>query len=148
MGSIWKLKGESSCVDRITVKNVTISTSAGHIMGDVDANTARREKMRTLKFIVTGQHIEKDPICDFSGLVPGTKGYLRAAFVFDQEWSNCKKVAVFVKYGREFPAPIINGYCNIPPEVLTHGRFSLYVIGERSGGYRIPTSRIEVRQDG
>lgn len=104
--------------------------------------------MRTLKFIVTGQHIEKDMVCDFSGLVPGTKGYLRAAFVFDQEWSNCKKVAVFVKYGREFPAPIINGYCNIPPEVLTHGRFSLYVIGERAGGYRIPTSRIEVRQDG
>lgn len=104
--------------------------------------------MRTLKFIITGQHIEKDQACDFSGLVPGTKGYLRASFVFDAEWNNCRKVAVFVKYGREFPAPIINDACNVPPEALTYEKFSLYVIGEREDGYRIPTGRIEVKQDG
>lgn len=104
--------------------------------------------MRTLKFIITGQRIEKDQACDFSGLVPGTKGYLRASFVFDAEWNNCRKVAVFVKYGREFPAPIINGACNVPPEALTYDKFSLYVIGEREDGYRIPTGRIEVKQDG
>lgn len=105
-------------------------------------------EMRTLKFVVTGQQIQKEPSCDFSGLVPGTKGYLRAAFVFDAEWSNCKKVAVFVKYGREFPTPIINGACNIPQEVLTHERFYLYVVGKRADGYRITTGRIEVKQNG
>lgn len=43
MGSIRKLKGEPSCADRIIVKNVVISTPAGHIMGDVGASTVRRK---------------------------------------------------------------------------------------------------------
>ena len=38
--------------------------------------------MRTLKFIVEGQIIKQDPSCDFTNLVPGTEGYLRAEFSF------------------------------------------------------------------
>lgn len=40
--------------------------------------------MRTLKFIVDEQIIRQDPNCDFSNLVPGSKGYLQAYFHFPQ----------------------------------------------------------------
>ena len=138
MGGVWKLKGESSCVDRITVKNVSISTSAGHIMGDVDANIARRAKMRTLKFIVTGQHIEKDPICDFSGLVPGTENYLQAEFVFSDEWAGRKKAATFWKLGREFPAELHGdkiATCKIPRAAVSHIEFGVSVTRMEGKGF-------------
>lgn len=46
--------------------------------------------MRTLKFIVNAQKLEKDPSCDFSGIVSGTKGYLEAEFSVSKEWSYIK----------------------------------------------------------
>ena len=42
--------------------------------------------MRILKFVVENQKIKQDPSCDFSGLVAGTEGYLKAEFVFSKEW--------------------------------------------------------------
>lgn len=42
--------------------------------------------MRILKFIVDKQIIRRDPNCDFSNLVSGTKGYLKA----DKGLSNWK----------------------------------------------------------
>ena len=109
------------------MKNVAISTPAGHIMEDVDASTARREKMRTLKFIVTGQHIEKDPICDFSG---GTENYLQAEFVFSDEWAGRKKAATFWKLGREFPVELHGdkiATCKIPRAAVSHIEFGVSV---------------------
>lgn len=51
--------------------------------------------MRVLKFIINGLKLTKDPQCDFSGIVPGTKGYLKAEFKFNEDWYTCKKMAVF-----------------------------------------------------
>lgn len=103
--------------------------------------------MRTLKFIVDGQSVKKDPSCDFAGLVPGTKGYLDAFFRFSDEWKGCKKAAVFVSLGREYAVPLINGKCQIPEKALTWKIFSVKVVGERDG-YRVTTNRVEVLQDG
>lgn len=36
--------------------------------------------MRSLNFFAMGQNLQKDPTCDFSGLVKGSKGYLQAHF--------------------------------------------------------------------
>ena len=47
--------------------------------------------MRTLKFIVEGQIIKQDPNCDFSNLVPGTEGYLRAEFSFSRSGKDVQK---------------------------------------------------------
>lgn len=41
--------------------------------------------MRVLRFIVNNQRIYPDPKCDFSGLVKGTTGYLKALFIFSPE---------------------------------------------------------------
>ena len=51
--------------------------------------------MRTLRFTVDGQTIRKNPDCDFSGLVAGSVGYLRANFKFSKEWFGCTKAASF-----------------------------------------------------
>ena len=47
--------------------------------------------MRILRFTVDAQKISPDPDCDFSGLVSGTAGYLKASFKFSKEWSGMVK---------------------------------------------------------
>lgn len=103
--------------------------------------------MRTLKFIIEAQNIRKDPDCDFSGLVKGTKGYLYAEFTFSKEYLGCGKMAVFEKLGKRYPVKLENDTCEIPEEALTWDRFGVRVIGVRPD-YRIQTKRLEVRQDG
>ena len=99
--------------------------------------------MRTLQFKVAGQKLSKDG--DFSGLVAGTKGYLQTAYNFDREWDGCKKAADFYRYGKEYPAPIINGRCAVPDEIAQYNRWKVYLVGERKG-YRITTNEVEVMQ--
>lgn len=103
--------------------------------------------MRELKFIVSGQTIQKDPACDFTGIARGTKGYLSARFEFDSEWNGCRKAAVFKKYNHDYPVPLINGTCKIPEESAAWDSFFVSVVGEKDG-YRITTNRVEVEQNG
>ena len=104
--------------------------------------------MRTLKFIIEGLSIRKDPQCDFSGIVPGTKGYLRAEFNFDHDWTGCEKMVVFSHPSIErIPVRVINNACMIPEEVLKHRKFKIEVIGVRPK-VRLTTNRLEVKQDG
>lgn len=102
--------------------------------------------MRTLKFIITGQKITKDPDCDFTGIVAGTQGYLQAEFSFSEEWQGCRMAAVFSCLGKEYPQPIMNGQCEIPKEALTWDSFGVRVVGQRDG-YRITTNKIKIRQE-
>lgn len=105
--------------------------------------------MRTLKFIVNKQIIEKDPSCDFSGLVPGTSGYLRAEFSFSPEWDGCAKVAKFHYKKDEFPPQIIeNGVCMIPVEAAELKAFKISVLGKGKKGYKISSNDVTVFQDG
>lgn len=105
--------------------------------------------MRTLKFIVDGQTIKRDPDCDFSKIVPGSKGYLRAKFTFDGAWVGCEKIAVFKKRNttEQHPVQIVNNSCMIPDEVLVRRNFKMEVIGIKPG-YRLVTNGLEVKQDG
>lgn len=105
--------------------------------------------MRILKFIVTGQVIRTDPSCDFSGIVPGSKGYLKATFTFDSEWAGCEKIAEFRKYDVEkcTSVRLTGNSCMIPEEELVNKYFYMNLIGIRPG-FRIRTGKLEVRQDG
>lgn len=105
--------------------------------------------MRELKFNVSGQHIRPDPACDFSGIVPGSKGYLKAIFTFDGEWAGCEKIAEFRKYDVEkcTSVRLIGNSCMIPEEELANKYFYMNIIGIRPG-FRIKTSKLEVRQNG
>ena len=102
--------------------------------------------MRTLKFIITDQAITKDPNCDFSGIVAGTEGYLRAEFSFSEEWQGCRMAAVFSCMRKEYPQPIKNGSCVIPAEALEWDYFGVRVVGQREN-YRITTNEIKIRQE-
>ena len=104
--------------------------------------------MRTLRFIVEGLSLKKDPQCDFSGIVPGTQGYLRAEFKFNHDWVGCEKMAVFSRTDvGDIPVRIVNNACMIPDEILSRRSFKLQVIGVRPG-LRLPTNTLEVKQDG
>lgn len=102
--------------------------------------------MRTLKFIIAAQAITKDPDCDFSGIVAGTEGYLRAEFSVSGEWAGCRMAAVFSCMRKEYPRPIKNGRCVIPAEALTWDNFGVRVVGQREN-YRITTNEIKIKQE-
>ena len=106
--------------------------------------------MRTLKFIVKGQIITQDPNCDFSNLVPGTEGYLRAEFSFSPEWKGCTKVASFWSaVGDEYPPQLLadGKSCVIPAEATQRYAFKIAVVG-KSGSTRITTNKVIVKQNG
>ena len=105
--------------------------------------------MRSLKYNVFGQIVSPDQSCDFTGLVPGTEGYLRAEFFFSEEWNGCGKIAEFRRYATSDPISVkLVGYaCMIPAEALIGKSFKVSVIGIRRG-FRIQTNMTEVKQDG
>ena len=105
--------------------------------------------MRTLRFIVNAQKISPDPNCDFSGLIPGTSGYLKTAFSFSSDWTGMAKVAEFRKYTCDdsVSVPIINGECMVPAKVTAGKAWYIKVIGKK-GDVIIPTENCRVRQEG
>lgn len=106
--------------------------------------------MRTLKFIINEQIITQDPNCDFSNLVPGSEGYLKASFTFSPEWNDSVKVAAFWSpMGREYPPQIISddNTCLIPIEALAKRTFFVQVIGKKKD-LRLTTNKVKVSQNG
>lgn len=106
--------------------------------------------MRVLKFLVDGQDIIPDPSCDFSGLIPGSQGYLQAEFTFSKDWESCVKVAAFFSnLGTEYEPQVLKGgkRCIIPSEALKKSIFKVQVIGQR-GDYKICTNKCRVHQNG
>lgn len=106
--------------------------------------------MRTLKFIVEDQIVRPDPNCDFSGLVPGSKGYLKAEFSFSKAWDGYTKVAGFYSMmGREYKPQILKDgkTCTIPAEACAKSQFKLRVLGMKNAN-TLTTNKLAVSQDG
>lgn len=107
--------------------------------------------MRKLKFIVEGLIIKPDPMCDFSGLVPGSEGYLEAEFSFSSEWAGYGKVAAFWSVlGVEYPPAFLadGKSCLIPTEALARRKFKIQIIGKNPVGGRLETNKLEIEQNG
>lgn len=105
--------------------------------------------MRILEFEAQKQRLKRRPSCDFSGLVAGSIGYLKAAFNFsDSEWSNCTDKVARFWIGNEEHAKRLDkdNCCDIPSEVLAGERFEVSVIGV-APGYKIETNKITIRQE-
>lgn len=123
----------------LTIQPVDIRQDGGAtIWGNL-----RREVMRVLQLKVSGQTLSKEG--DYSGLVAGTKGYLQMAISYDSDWDGCRKAAVFRRYDKEYPVPIINGRCNVPDEITQYDCWKVSLIGAREG-YLITTNEVEVHQ--
>lgn len=103
--------------------------------------------MRTLEFTVESQRIRKKVDCDFSNLVAGSVGYLKAKFYFSEEWDKCKKAASFWVGDEEHPILLdSNDECVIPSEALTDSMFRVSVMGVRSD-FKITSKKTKVRQE-
>lgn len=107
--------------------------------------------MRRLIFNVSGQKIEKNPICDFDNIVAGSEGYLVAKFMFyGNSWKNLKKAARFVdEVGVEHAALLdTNDTCTIPKEVLDGATFKVGAMGvSEDKAKQIVTAWITVKQE-
>lgn len=106
--------------------------------------------MRTLKFIVDKQIISEDPNCDFSGLVPGTEGYLQAEFSFSPEWNGCTKVASFYTgTGKECQPQVLKDgkTCTIPTEALKRRAFGIKIHGKKKD-FTIVSDKVVIHQNG
>lgn len=108
---------------------------------------------RLLVFKVDKQVLSKQPGCDFSRIVAGTKGYLKAKFYFsDSEWLNCdKKVACFRVGGEtgEYPVALDKANeCTIPEDALVGSTFEVKVEGVSSDfGYHVKTNWFKIKQE-
>lgn len=104
---------------------------------------------RILEFDVNKQRLRKRPGCDFTGIVAGSIGYLRAKFYLSpEEWEDCTvKVARFWLDDSEHSVKLdSNNSCDIPPEVLTGEKFAVSVLGVASK-YQIETNEVKVKQE-
>lgn len=103
-------------------------------------------QIRTLRFIVNGQQIKKDPKCDFNKIVRGTSGYLKAGFSLSNEWIGCRIAASFWCLGKEYPAVLNRNECFIPKEALIWSNFEVSLTGIKDN-YKITTNKIRIVQE-
>ena len=106
--------------------------------------------MRILRFVVKDQILEKDPDCNFEGLVPGSQKYIKAKFSFSPEWDGYTKVVSFRSMlGKEYsPQVLQDGYsCIIPSEALVRRAFKVQVLGKK-GATTLTTNKFTVEQKG
>lgn len=103
---------------------------------------------RILEFVVDKQRIKRKKGCDFSGIVAGSVGYLRAKFEFSKEWNGCVKIASFENQnGDPYPIRIDeDNTCLIPSDALKDARFQVQCFGG-GPGFRIETDKLKVRQE-
>ena len=103
--------------------------------------------MRVLDFIVSGQTLTKDPLCDFSGIAAGSQGYLFARFRFSKDWTGCKKAALFTdSKGKEYPVGLKDNMCEIPADALTGRSVRVMIVGRSRTGSNIPTTETAFAQ--
>lgn len=99
--------------------------------------------MRILEFDVDKQKMTKQG--DFSGLIAGSKGYLKARFSFSSEWNGYRKAAVFKCPTGEYPVLINGCMCDVPDEAAACTSFKVHVVGKR-GGEMIKCAHVTVIQ--
>lgn len=104
---------------------------------------------RTLEFRADKQKLSKNPGCDFSNIVAGSTGYLRAKFYFSEEWDGTMKAASFFSAESEEHAVLLdeNDECDIPAEVLSGKYFLVSMLGAKEPKYVLQTNKMKVKQE-
>lgn len=97
--------------------------------------------MRILKYIVTGQKIERDLKCDFEDIKKGTNNYINLLFVFDSEWNNTVKVISMKNSdGIETNRVLENNQVSLPLQVTDGSLFYFELYGKKADGTIIRTN--------
>ena len=78
--------------------------------------------MRTLNFNIENQSLKKNG--DFSGIIRGSKQYLKCLFAFDGDtWNGLRKIAVFENLNGEYAVDLSRDSSCMVPDEVTDGRF-------------------------
>lgn len=101
--------------------------------------------MRELKFNVKGQTLEKDPNCDFDGLIMGSNNYICLVFNFSDEWKEARRAI-------EFTAGNMNKFYEIDsavilPEEITVKPYFKITLHAVSGDTQFKTNSVLIRQE-
>lgn len=97
--------------------------------------------MRVLKYIVTGQKVERDLKCDFEDIMRGTNNYINLLFVFDKEWNDTIKVISMKNSdGIETNRVLENNQISLPLIVTGGSLFSFELYGKKTDGTIIRTN--------
>ena len=86
--------------------------------------------VRTLEFVIDGQRLKKDPNCNFSGIVAGSKGYLTCHFTFSSEWKGLNKAVIFKDGDKKIYEPIKYDACKVPDEITDSSRIHIQIAGK------------------
>lgn len=103
--------------------------------------------METLRFLIKGQMIKKDPACPFNRMVAGSSNYYVAEFEMDDAWTGYSCLAKFNVDGKLTYEPIISGKVMIPEDVLKYKKFSIGIIGKK-GDTILNTNETKIVQIG
>lgn len=105
--------------------------------------------MRTLKFILDGQKLKKDPSCDFTGLICGTMNYVKLSFDVSGDWNKCFIIVSFLdENDHEIDASELKNFeCLVPNTTSSYKKYKIRLIGcDRTGNCKIISSMQEIRQ--
>lgn len=104
--------------------------------------------MRNLNFEVDGQSLRK--VGDFSGIIRGSKKYLRCVFSYKgTDWLNMRVIAVFEHDGNEYAVAVQNdGSSIVPDEVTDESYFKVSLVGVSRNDKRVTTNKELINQGG
>lgn len=97
--------------------------------------------MRTLKYNIVGQKIERNIECSFDNIVRGTNNYINLLFTFDTDWNNTIKViSMKNSEGQETNRVVENNQISLPLHVTDGSMFSFELYGKHIDGTIIRTN--------
>ena len=88
--------------------------------------------MRDLRFKVSGQTIEKETGCDFTGIASGTDNWLNLVFSFDASWAGMAKVVCMRDSNGAETNRVVNGKVAVPSSVTDGKFFSIQIYGKQA----------------
>ena len=77
-------------------------------------------------FRAQGQELRR---IDSETVASDSKGFLRAKFEVDDEWKELGLKAIFEQNGKKYVQVLDNNECLLPVEVLSTGRFKVWLVG-------------------
>ena len=89
--------------------------------------------MRDLRFKVSGQTIEKETECDFTGIASGTDNWLNLVFSFDAILAGMAKIVFMRDTNGVETNRVVNGKVAVPSSVTDGKFFSIQIYGKRNG---------------
>ncbi len=91
--------------------------------------------------------LSKKFMSDFSGLVAGSRDYLKIKVEMPDAFKQYAAAVVYTTGGNTYNRPLTGGVCAVPNEVAAKTNFAVSLVLQ-NGSQRIYTNKVEVYQSG